>query len=169
VRERRLLSSFFESLGKDDGLCSVGAVETMACLECGAVSTLLVWEALGLRAAYVEDTGELLRWEHPDGRGGIRKGENEQDGNDDDIRSVRWATLLEWLIDHGRFKYGCDLELVTDCTQEGSQFCKGFGGLGALLRYQNPASTVSYDEDDGVQSQSHIHHGGDEDEDDFFV
>ena len=28
------------------------------------------------------------------------------------------------------------LEIVTDRSQEGSQFCKGFGGIGGILRYR---------------------------------
>jgi peptide chain release factor subunit 1 len=28
------------------------------------------------------------------------------------------------------------LEFVTDRSQEGSQFCKGFGGIGGLLRWK---------------------------------
>ena len=32
--------------------------------------------------------------------------------------------------------YGCKIELITDKTQEGFQFCKGFGGVGGLLRYK---------------------------------
>jgi hypothetical protein len=31
---------------------------------------------------------------------------------------------------------------VTDSTQEGTQFCKGFGGIGALLRYRNPVAAA---------------------------
>ena len=27
------------------------------------------------------------------------------------------------------------MEFVTDRSQEGSQFCRGFGGIGGLLRY----------------------------------
>ena len=31
--------------------------------------------------------------------------------------------------------YGAHLEIITDKSQEGSQFCSGFGGIGGLLRY----------------------------------
>jgi len=33
-------------------------------------------------------------------------------------------------------KFGCTLEFVTDRSQEGSQFCRGFGGIGGLLRWK---------------------------------
>ncbi len=32
-------------------------------------------------------------------------------------------------------KYGTELEIVSDSSSEGTQFLKGFGGLGAILRY----------------------------------
>lgn len=42
--------------------------------------------------------------------------------------------LLEWLAENYQ-RFGCVMEFVTDRSQEGSQFCKGFGGIGGLLRY----------------------------------
>lgn len=42
--------------------------------------------------------------------------------------------MLEWLAENYK-RYGCVMEFVTDRSQEGSQFCKGFGGIGGLLRY----------------------------------
>jgi peptide chain release factor subunit 1 len=33
-------------------------------------------------------------------------------------------------------QYGCALEFVTNKSQEGSQFVRGFGGIGGLLRYK---------------------------------
>lgn len=44
-------------------------------------------------------------------------------------------TLLEWCAD--QFKnFGCVLEIVTNKSVEGSQFCRGFGGIGWILSYQ---------------------------------
>lgn len=43
--------------------------------------------------------------------------------------------MLEWLANNYK-KFGCVLEFVTNKSQEGSQFCRGFGGIGGLLRYQ---------------------------------
>lgn len=42
--------------------------------------------------------------------------------------------LLEFLC--AQYKtFGTALEIVTDKSQEGAQFCKGFGGIGGILRY----------------------------------
>jgi peptide chain release factor subunit 1 len=32
-------------------------------------------------------------------------------------------------------QFGCQLEFMTNKSQEGSQFCRGFGGIGGILRY----------------------------------
>jgi len=45
------------------------------------------------------------------------------------------ASLLEWFANEYK-NFGCTLEFVTNKSQEGSQFCRGFGGIGGLLRYQ---------------------------------
>ncbi|CAG9530165.1 unnamed protein product, partial [Cercopithifilaria johnstoni] len=43
--------------------------------------------------------------------------------------------LLEWLANNYK-SYGAALEIVTDRSQEGAQFVRGFGGIGGLLRYR---------------------------------
>lgn len=55
--------------------------------------------------------------------------------------------LLEWLA-NGYKKFGCQLEFVTNRSQEGSQFCRGFGGIGGLLRYA--VNTAEFEEPDDV-------------------
>lgn len=41
--------------------------------------------------------------------------------------------LLEWFANSYK-KFGATLEIVTDKSQEGSQFVKGFGGIGGESR-----------------------------------
>ncbi len=54
--------------------------------------------------------------------------------------------LTEWFTDNYT-KYGAQLEFVSDRSQEGSQFVKGFGGVGAILRFQLDVSTLDYEEE----------------------
>jgi len=42
--------------------------------------------------------------------------------------------VVEWMAENYK-KYGCTLSFVTDRSQEGAQFVKGFGGIGCLLRW----------------------------------
>ncbi|MCO5567239.1 hypothetical protein L7F22_020928 [Adiantum nelumboides] len=44
-------------------------------------------------------------------------------------------SLLEWFANEYK-RFRCTLEFVTNKSQEGSQFCRGFGGIGGILRYQ---------------------------------
>ena len=57
-------------------------------------------------------------------------------------------SLLEWFTEKYR-DFGANLEFVTNRSQEGAQFVKGFGGIGGLLRYKVDFDTMaSVDEDD---------------------
>jgi len=56
-------------------------------------------------------------------------------------------SLLEWFAD--KYKdFGANLEFVTNRSQEGSQFVKGFGGIGGLLRYKVDFTNLTADDDD---------------------
>jgi hypothetical protein len=56
--------------------------------------------------------------------------------------------LLEWMANNYK-KFGCGLEFVTNKSQEGSQFCRGFGGIGGVLRYQVNMAEFEEPDDDG--------------------
>ena len=45
---------------------------------------------------------------------------------------VDTMSLLEWFANNYT-NFGVTLEIVTDKSQEGSQFVKGFGGIGSEL------------------------------------
>jgi peptide chain release factor subunit 1 len=47
-------------------------------------------------------------------------------------------SLLEWLVDHhGTFGVAStDLHILSDKTGLGTQFAQGFGGIGAVLRWE---------------------------------
>lgn len=52
-------------------------------------------------------------------------------------------SLVEWFADNYT-KFGTTLEFVTNRSQEGNQFCKGFGGVGGLLRWKVGAGDGDY-------------------------
>lgn len=60
---------------------------------------------------------------------------------------VSQQPFLEYLVENYG-KFGCQLEFVSDRTTEGFQFVKGFGGIGALLRYQVEISVLTPEEDE---------------------
>ena len=51
--------------------------------------------------------------------------------------------LLEWLANNYK-SFGASLEIITDRSQEGSQFVRGFGGVGGMLRLVQ-SDTLSMD------------------------
>ncbi len=51
-----------------------------------------------------------------------------------EMEVVDQGSFLEWLAE--KYKdFGAALEFVSDRSSEGNQFVKGFGGIGAMLRY----------------------------------
>ncbi len=55
--------------------------------------------------------------------------------------------LLEWLANNYK-SFGATLEIITDRSQEGSQFVKGFGGIGGMLRYKVDFQALQVDDFD---------------------
>ncbi|KAK2572217.1 Eukaryotic peptide chain release factor subunit 1 [Acropora cervicornis] len=53
--------------------------------------------------------------------------------------------LLEWLANNYK-GFGATLEIITDKSQEGAQFCKGFGGVGGILRYRVDFQSMELDD-----------------------
>lgn len=57
-------------------------------------------------------------------------------------------SLLEWFTEKYQ-EFGAQLEFVTNRSQEGAQFVKGFGGIGGLLRYKvDFTNLAAFDEDE---------------------
>lgn len=106
IQEKKILERFFDAIRQNDSKYVFGKPATLSAMEQGAAELVIVDENLALTHTPAERNGEH---------------ESEQ-------------TFVEWLADHYR-EYGTFLEIVSDATPEGMQFCRGFGGLGALLRY----------------------------------
>lgn len=53
-------------------------------------------------------------------------------------------SLAEWLC-HNYQNYGANIEFITDKSQEGYQFVKGFGGIGGFLRYKIDLENTNLD------------------------
>ena len=52
-----------------------------------------------------------------------------------EMEVIQQMPFLEWLAE--KYKdFGATLEFVSDRSSEGNQFVKGFGGIGAILRYK---------------------------------
>lgn len=136
VKEKRLIGKFFEEINQDTGKYVFGVDDTVKALEMGIVQTLIIWEDLDINRYILKNsvTNEIV----------IKYLNKEQEANETNFQDssagselkIQEKTLLvDWFADQYK-QFGCTLEFVANKSQEGSQFCRGFGGIGGILRYR---------------------------------
>lgn len=164
VQEKRLIQKYFDEIALDTGKYCFGIEDTLKALDMGAVETLIVWENL-----------EIARNTLRNAAGGANPflncffrladsaaeeiivhstaSDKDRDKFMDKSTGLEMEAsgepqpLLEWFAEKYR-DFGATLEFVTNKSQEGSQFVKGFGGIGGILRYKVDFSEMG-DLDDG--------------------
>jgi peptide chain release factor subunit 1 len=168
ISEKRLITRFFDEIAIDSLKLTIGLDDTLKALELGAVETLILFEGLeynryvlthpvtrATKIIYLKKDEEKRSHFLTTSEGGI------------EIEYERTETqpLLEWFANnYGNF--GANLEFVSDRSQEGSQFVKGFGGIGAFLRY--PIDLNDYDEHHQAISPSEAPSVGLKEQDEYF-
>jgi peptide chain release factor subunit 1 len=146
IREKKLLANYFGEISKDTGRYCFGVADTLHCLELGAISDLIVWENLDITRYTLEnpithkqDVKHLSKTQE-------RNVDHfHEDGVELDIKEQ--LPLLEWLTNEYK-TFGAKIQFVTNKSQEGSQFVKGFGGIGGLLRYEVDMAVFDEPDDD---------------------
>lgn len=149
IQEKKLIGKFFEEISQDTGKYVFGVDDTLKALEMGAVETLIVWENLDINRYVLKNaaSNEII----------IKHLNKEQEADQSNFRDSATASelevqdkmpLLEWFANEYK-KFGCVLEFVTNKSQEGSQFCRGFGGIGGILRYQLDMRSFDEPSDEG--------------------
>uniref|UniRef100_A0A0E0JTG2 eRF1/Pelota-like N-terminal domain-containing protein n=1 Tax=Oryza punctata TaxID=4537 RepID=A0A0E0JTG2_ORYPU len=152
IQEKKLIGKYFEEISQDTGKYVFSVDDTMSALEMGAVETLIVWENLDINRYVLKNsvTGETMV-KH------LNKAQEADQGNFRDkatsaeLEVLKSTLLLEWFAENYR-QFGCSLEFITNKSQEGSQFVRGFGGIGGILRYQveiNAYEDLSDEDDSG--------------------
>lgn len=136
VQEKKLLQQYFDEISQDTGKYCFMVEDTLKALDMSAVETLIVWENLNINRLTVKNTST--------GEESILHLNPEQEKNDAhfhdsetgvQLEIVQRETLVEYLAEHYK-DFGANLEFITDRSQEGSQFCRGFGGIGGTLRWK---------------------------------
>eukprot|EP00053_Salpingoeca_punica_P018155 m.176909 g.176909 ORF g.176909 m.176909 type:complete len:436 (-) comp17372_c1_seq3:3315-4622(-) len=135
IQEKKLIGRYFDEISQDTGRYCFGVEDTMKALEMGAVETLILWENLEVSRAMLKDPAQenpVVKFLRPD-----QERENKWflDANGAELDVLEKTPLIEWLANNYK-TFGSTLEIITDRSQEGAQFCKGFGGIGGLLRYK---------------------------------
>jgi peptide chain release factor subunit 1 len=159
VQEKKLIQKYFDEIALDTGKYCFGIVDTLKALDMGAVETLIVYEGLDtIRHTLHNAAGEkIVVFANPDDKDREKFMDNstgtemEADGEP--------MPLLEWFAESYK-DFGATLEFVTNKSQEGSQFVKGFGGIGGLLRYK-----VAFEDLGDLEDDDDEFYGTDEDSD----
>ncbi|GAA0162935.1 hypothetical protein Leryth_008661 [Lithospermum erythrorhizon] len=148
IQEKKLIGKFFEEISQDTGKYVFAVDDTIKALELGAVETLIVWEGLDINRYELKNavTNEVVI-KHLNKEQGADQSEFKDSETSAELEVVEKMPLLEWFAEKYK-QFGCSLEFVTNKSQEGSQFCRGFGGIGGLLRYQLDLRTFDEPSDD---------------------
>jgi peptide chain release factor subunit 1 len=161
MKEKKLLQKYMEEISLDTGKYCFMVEDTLKALDIGAVEDLIVWENLEINRYVLrnQSTGEET----------VVHLNKEQEGKDEffrdketgtELETIEKETLVEWMANNYK-SFGCNLEYVTDRSGEGTQFVKGFGGIGGILRWK-----VDFVEMNNFEDASHLDHEDDDDDDD---
>jgi len=147
VQEKKLISKYFEEISQDTGKFCFGIADTLKALEMGAVETLIVFESeptMRYTVKHVQTGEEKVL--HLD-KGGEADQSNFIASDGAELETIEKLQLVEWFANNYK-NFGATLEFVSDRSQEGSQFVRGFGGIGGILRYKVDFMEHDYDDDD---------------------
>lgn len=145
IQEKKLIQKYFDEISMNTGRYCYGVDDTLKALDLGAVETLIVWENLEITRYVIKSnlTGQekvlYLNKEQEKDRSLFM-----EEGAEQELEPVEKTPLIEWFASNYQ-KFGAELEFITDKSQEGSQFVKGFGGIGGLLRYRLEMETLDDD------------------------
>eukprot|EP00924_Labyrinthula_sp_SR-Ha-C_P004530 maker-scaffold_1-snap-gene-3.3-mRNA-1 protein AED:0.04 eAED:0.04 QI:74/1/1/1/1/1/6/101/446 len=160
VQEKKLIAKFFDEIAQDTGKYCFGIKDTLQALELGAVEMLLVYENLEMLRIELRNNQKnetTVIHINPDQERDRSLFVDPDSGME--LEVVERTQLIEWFATNYK-KFGTTLEFVSDKSQEGSQFCKGFGGIGGVLRYQVDFSVMDAADED-------LYYQDDDDDDEF--
>ncbi|KAG6865677.1 Eukaryotic peptide chain release factor subunit 1 [Blastosporella zonata] len=148
VQEKKLIQKYFDEISQDTARYCFGIEDTLKALELGAVETLIVWENLDITRYVLRNAAgeEIIVYANKDQEKQREKFIDKSTGLEMEQASEP-SSLLEWFAEKYK-EFGANLEFVTNRSQEGAQFVKGFGGIGGLLRYKVDFQTLGSADDD---------------------
>lgn len=164
MQEKKLIQKYFDEISQDTSKYCFGIDDTLRALELGAVETLIVWENLdvtryvlrnaaggrmSLGPIFICDSHSALEEVivHSSGQEKDREKFLDKSTGLEMEQAAEPQSLLEWFAEKYK-EFGANLEFVTNRSQEGAQFVKGFGGIGGLLRYKVDMSNLASVDDD---------------------
>ncbi|XP_074608985.1 eukaryotic peptide chain release factor subunit 1 [Acropora palmata] len=146
IQEKKLIGRYFDEISQDTGKYCFGIDDTLKALEMGAVDTLIVWENLEIHRIVLKnhqtDEEKVLHLTPEQEKDKTYSVDSETGV---ELELLEKQPLLEWLANNYK-GFGATLEIITDKSQEGAQFCKGFGGVGGILRYRVDFQSMELDD-----------------------
>jgi len=125
IQEKKLVHQFFTEIQMDTGKACFMIGDTLKCLEMGAVETLILWEQF-------PDECKVIRNRETKEEKMILMTETVDDTNFETLDTI---PFIDWIANNYK-NFGTKLEFITDYSHEGSQFVKGFSGIGGLMRWK---------------------------------
>jgi len=140
IQEKKLLQNYMDEINQDTGKYCFGINDTIYALESGAIDKLLCYQDLELYRVKVKNNinEEETKFLSIDTRNTLNLNEFE---------ILEEELFVDW-ISQNYNNFGCELYYISNYTTEGSQFCRGFGGIGAILRYPIEFNDYNLEEDD---------------------
>ena len=156
VQEQAVLNKFYEEINFDTGKVCFGAEDTVKNLRDGSIQTLIIYDSLELQIAELKpvnskDNEIVIRY--------LAKSELDYQSSWTDKKTnieykiMDYDPLLDWFSENYT-EFKAEIFFVSDKSPEGNQFVKGFGGVGALLRYK-------------IENEIHYNFVDDNEDDDF--
>ncbi|CAH2034629.1 unnamed protein product, partial [Iphiclides podalirius] len=145
IQEKKLIGRYFDEIAQDTGKYCFGVDDTLRALELGAVETLICWENLDLQRYVLKSHGNQETILHLTPEQEKDKTHFTDKDSGFELELVECQPLLEWLANNYK-SFGATLEIITDKSQEGRQFVRGFGGIGGVLRYKVDFPSLQLDE-----------------------
>lgn len=131
IQEKKLIGHYFDEISQDTGKYCFGVEDTLRALELGSVETLICWENLDIQRYVLKNhatsTSTTVLHLTPEQEKDKSHFTDKESGVEMEL--VESQPLLEWLANNYK-SFGATLEIITDKSQEGSQFVRGFGGIG---------------------------------------
>jgi len=163
MKEKKLLQRYMDEISQDTGKYCFMVDDTLKALELGAVEDLIVWENLDINRFVLRNS---TSGEKSVIHLGVDEEKNAKFFHDPETGSelevVEKEQFVEWLANNYK-NFGCKLEFVTDRSGEGTQFVKGFGGIGGILRWKVDFVELSAFED--IQDNDHVDNSSNDDGD----
>jgi len=147
MKEKKLLQKYFDQIAQDTGCFCFMVDDTLKGLEMGAVENLIIWDNLEIQRYQVRNIQTQEE--------SVLHLNKEQETDDKffrdaatgvELETIDKMPLGEWFAENYK-SFGCNLEFITDRSAEGTQFVKGFGGIGGTLRWKVDLAELNSYED----------------------